>query len=1408
MPQLKELKDRPQPTNQQPSFNTGVIIVPGVAGSRLDEQTCSHFQELMKKWCAAPHVWTYDHDVQPHTQECWHSFCAAGDDLLEQMLKLVEQNPNIELVLIGHRLGAFILKKALIHGDRRKRQNLPAKLFEALKTLVMIGDPFLNDDNRKEWPKLVQDCLPQIKKTAPETFSQDSLSCLKFIEETFEQVTIQSQFFQVHGNHPAPSKLLRPFESLLKQGNCVCDGNVTVRMWITKDADEAVPSGAGKTGGCIFKEKGAFHQPLQLITSGEYWPEGSKPLPPSQDSSCSGPIVEEGAKQDLGGQRAGHEETIHGSTTATSSQPPATASLPEARIHISKSEQCTDGRCESSSSGNGIGHDKSVSRQESTRQNAARTGASTLPHSVARLSSGSAVASHESRLAVTSTPISTEHRTQSDTSEQGRASPQSAIDDIYEVDRSSASVEQGKRVEVPARIRSRPLPLRLSLPSTCDPFVGREDTMQKLQRIFFPGSTEKVSQQVTTQGPTIAVVSGIPGIGKTQIARKFAHEASSRFDAVFWLRAENKSSITRSLHELAIALRLVDGRREQNHERSAALCLNWLETSETSWLLIFDNAESAEVINSFIPHNSYGSIIITTCRQSLELAHTCGPIYVDVGPFTETESLELLRKSTSLSSQALQSESVQSLMKCLSFRPLDLSQVAGYICVNNLKEIPDDFVDRLSLNPASDLTFSEMALSTVLSVAVRSLSNDARRILALLAYLDPDNTQTSFIEAVAERFVASSSNSFEQSEERFKQALEELKLRHLIATADKGKRLQIHRALQYHIRHSMSVHEEQETLRDMISLLIVQWPSAKKFRNCLHGFWPEFDDVMDTCLRFVVVIDGLDESTTDMVIGSRFTNMLCQSLWYDHRIRGNRHEDSDALDFVHSMLIVPNHSSLESTSRSQPASSMPRRLVFIDHRRQKWQLIETQGKQYPYLAISFGFAEQDGGPKLTRSTLNGFRAGESMRRMPKPLKFCSYVGELLAVDYIWSDALCILQDDDDERVSEICALDNTYRCALSTIAPLPRLKRGLRSREINWGPYSVKCGANSIFNRLSAYKNMCQDQLPDHRNPLDLRITVEEQTYGRVTLQDDGPKLSTPNDTASTASDRSFNEPEASINPSSSISSISASPSESTHHEPSEHIVTAQDDESRQKAVEGAEECIEEGHRHYNKQSHIRAIASFVQARDSVLPFTTTSQNAMQAHVRASTYLASLFLRETCAQAASVVLSASEKFLVGWDDNVDKSMSTVALFNLTRADVLMALGNIPDATTAYSTLANLAGDDDNPNVADLAAIAKLRLSDLRISDNDLKEAQRLVKETVAHFEEQESQRGQSQYARALYHQASIYAADGKGKLKKRSMAVARQALDDVCEEFGLLAPPAEKGLEMADFEGILELGFV
>lgn len=64
--------------------------------------------------------------------------------------------------------------------------------------------------------------------------------------------------------------------SKVKYNNCVCDGNITVRMWTTAQKDKGVLNANAKSGGCIFSVKSGWRQPLGLITSGK-WGNESEP---------------------------------------------------------------------------------------------------------------------------------------------------------------------------------------------------------------------------------------------------------------------------------------------------------------------------------------------------------------------------------------------------------------------------------------------------------------------------------------------------------------------------------------------------------------------------------------------------------------------------------------------------------------------------------------------------------------------------------------------------------------------------------------------------------------------------------------------------------------------------------------------------------------------------------------------------------------------------------------------------------------------------------------------------------------------------------------------------------------------------------------------------------------------------
>lgn len=169
-------------------------------------------------------------------------------------------------------------------------------------------------------------------------------------------------------------------------------------------------------------------------------------------------------------------------------------------------------------------------------------------------------------------------------------------------------------------------------------FVSRPKQLEQLHNVLFPAAAE-------TGHSRIAVLSGVGGIGKTQLAIEYAHTNGKLFTSIFWVRAENRELAGNSFVEIAQHLFDHQVRQKQGSELQVAINLSlplvskdarlqldlesqqarklivqavkeWLARKRnTEWLLIFDNLESDEVCD-FIPKTLFGHVIITTRFQS------------------------------------------------------------------------------------------------------------------------------------------------------------------------------------------------------------------------------------------------------------------------------------------------------------------------------------------------------------------------------------------------------------------------------------------------------------------------------------------------------------------------------------------------------------------------------------------------------------------------------------------------------------------------------------------------------------------------------------------------------------------------------------------------------------------------
>ncbi|KAL4747812.1 nucleoside phosphorylase domain-containing protein [Aspergillus terricola var. indicus] len=167
------------------------------------------------------------------------------------------------------------------------------------------------------------------------------------------------------------------------------------------------------------------------------------------------------------------------------------------------------------------------------------------------------------------------------------------------------------------------IPLDLSVVPAIEEFIGREEDLNRLWDHLQPASSQRRK---------VAVLHGLGGIGKTQLAIHFARKHKNEFTAIFWLNGKDQSVLVSSLSSCLSQIQGQSiGDQAVNAEEAvqrANQVLQWLaRPGNTRWLIIFDNIDQYSPIQGhghcgydvyeFFPKADHGSIMITSRLQGL-----------------------------------------------------------------------------------------------------------------------------------------------------------------------------------------------------------------------------------------------------------------------------------------------------------------------------------------------------------------------------------------------------------------------------------------------------------------------------------------------------------------------------------------------------------------------------------------------------------------------------------------------------------------------------------------------------------------------------------------------------------------------------------------------------------------------
>ncbi|GHO54458.1 tetratricopeptide repeat protein [Ktedonobacter robiniae] len=204
-------------------------------------------------------------------------------------------------------------------------------------------------------------------------------------------------------------------------------------------------------------------------------------------------------------------------------------------------------------------------------------------------------------------------------------------------------------------------------------FTGREELIRKLR------------EQLTTKNATALTqaqaISGLGGIGKTQIAVEYAYRYRNEYQYIFWASVTDAVTFLSSIVEIAHLLRLPE-RCEQDQTIIADAVKHWLAMNE-HWLLILDNADDLAIIDAFLPPDMKGHLLITTRAQAV--GTLANPLDVSKMSIDEGITLLLRRAKRIDTHQTLESAKAQdrteaeAIAQELDVLPLALDQAGAYI---------------------------------------------------------------------------------------------------------------------------------------------------------------------------------------------------------------------------------------------------------------------------------------------------------------------------------------------------------------------------------------------------------------------------------------------------------------------------------------------------------------------------------------------------------------------------------------------------------------------------------------------------------------------------------------------------------------------------------------------------------
>jgi hypothetical protein len=392
-------------------------------------------------------------------------------------------------------------------------------------------------------------------------------------------------------------------------------------------------------------------------------------------------------------------------------------------------------------------------------------------------------------------------------------------------------------------------------------FSGREHELAQIHGHLLEDGTNPAGPEALR----LVSISGLGGMGKTELAYQYALQHRSDYDVILIIKADSMQRLKEQYSKLCIKLGLLFEQDKPSDEECREALKAWfkrpqqmqsssmlggiapqqLDQNHTRWLLVFDNVKQWATVDPYWPDQGRGCVVLTSRTPDLrpQFASSASAKSLDLKELPSLKSAHLLKHYAGHDGeQAPEVEkAAQDLATRLDGMPLAVMQVGSYIkqchmtitrfCESHPKEsdlytvyLVDDPVQGYEHNLASVWT-------------LEALSRPAFMILSVLALLDPEGVPEALLQPDAQ---GTELGDFPSDEPEYHQICRVLINASLIERTTES-RITIHRMVQKVLQAKATKEAELpgQLFRHNLQRIMSRWPYIS--RNYKFGTQGEID---------------------------------------------------------------------------------------------------------------------------------------------------------------------------------------------------------------------------------------------------------------------------------------------------------------------------------------------------------------------------------------------------------------------------------------------------------------------------------------------------------------------------------------------------------------------------------------